>query len=151
MGVPEGGGTMRRYLVVANQTLAGEALLHEIRAAHGAGDCEFHVVVPATPPQDHLTWTEGQARTIAAERLKDALHRFGSIGADTTGEIGDSKVILAILDAIREQPAFDGIIMSTLPVGMSRWLRQDIVHRVERQTGLPVTHVIGQPEPAAAI
>ena len=40
---------MRRYLVVANQTLGGEELWAAIRERMGAGDCHFHLVVPATP------------------------------------------------------------------------------------------------------
>ena len=40
---------MRRYLVVANQTLGGEELWAVIRERIGGGDCHFHLVVPATP------------------------------------------------------------------------------------------------------
>jgi hypothetical protein len=40
---------VRRYLVVANQTLGGEELLSAIRERMAAGDCHFHLVVPATP------------------------------------------------------------------------------------------------------
>jgi hypothetical protein len=40
---------VRRYLVVANQTLGGEELWAAIRERMGAGDCHFHLLVPATP------------------------------------------------------------------------------------------------------
>ena len=40
---------MRRYLVVANQTLGGEELWAAIRERMASGDCHFHLVVPATP------------------------------------------------------------------------------------------------------
>ena len=40
---------MRRYLVVANQTLGGEELWAAIRERMAGGDCHFHLVVPATP------------------------------------------------------------------------------------------------------
>jgi hypothetical protein len=40
---------MRRYLVVANQTLGGEELLAAIRERIAGGECHFHLVVPATP------------------------------------------------------------------------------------------------------
>jgi GABA permease len=36
---------------------------------------------------------------------------------------------------------FDEIIVSTLPTHVSRWLHQDLPHRLERKTQLPVTHV----------
>jgi hypothetical protein len=40
---------MRRYLVVANQTLGGEELWRAIRERITGGDCHFHLLVPATP------------------------------------------------------------------------------------------------------
>jgi hypothetical protein len=40
---------VRRYLVVANQTLGGEELWTAIRERMASGDCHFHLVVPATP------------------------------------------------------------------------------------------------------
>jgi hypothetical protein len=40
---------VRRFLVVANQTLGGEELWAAIRERMEAGDCHFHLVVPATP------------------------------------------------------------------------------------------------------
>jgi hypothetical protein len=40
---------VRRYLVVANQTLGGEELWAAIRERVAAGDCHFHLLVPATP------------------------------------------------------------------------------------------------------
>ena len=36
-------------LVVANQTLAGDQLLGQLRERMGAGPCHFHVLVPASP------------------------------------------------------------------------------------------------------
>ena len=40
---------VRRYLVVANQTLGGDELWAAIRERMAGGDCHFHLVVPATP------------------------------------------------------------------------------------------------------
>jgi hypothetical protein len=40
---------VRRYLVVANQTLGGEELWAAIQERMAGGDCHFHLVVPATP------------------------------------------------------------------------------------------------------
>ncbi len=138
---------MRRYLVVANQTLGGDHLVERIRACMADGPARFHLLVPATHPQDHATWTEGQASVLAERRLQAALDRFRQLGADVIGGVGDNEPMAAIDDVLREQ-TFDEIILSTLPAGASRWLRQDLPHRVERHTGIPVTHVVGQPEPA---
>jgi cell pole-organizing protein PopZ len=138
---------MRRYLVVANQTLGGQHLAETVRGCLAAGPSRFHVVVPATVPQDHAVWTEGEAHALAQQRLEAALDRFRSLGAEVEGEVGDERPLEAIADAVREHQ-FDEIILSTLPPGLSRWLRQDLPHRVERQFDLPVRHVIGEAEPA---
>jgi len=132
---------MRRYLVVSNQTLGGAALAAKIRAALEEGPSEFHIVVPATAPS-HFAWSEGEARAIATERLESALRWFSSVGATATGEVADEHPLYAIRDAMREQQ-IDEIIISTLPPGTSRWLRQDLPRRVGREFGLPVTHVVG--------
>jgi hypothetical protein len=136
---------MRRYLVVANQTLGGEHLAEKIRACLAAGPSRFHIVVPATQPQEHAVWTEGEARAIAAQRLERALARFRDLGAEAEGEIGDEAPLQAIADAFRERN-FDEIILSTFPPGLSRWLRQDLPHRVERTFDVTMTHLVGEPE-----
>jgi hypothetical protein len=138
---------MRRYLVVANQTLGGEHLSEKVRACLAAGPARFHILVPATQPADHAVWTEGEARALAQRRLEQALERFREMGADVEGEVGDEAPLEAIADAVREE-TFDEIILSTLPPGLSRWLRQDLPHRVERTFDVPVTHVVGETEEA---
>jgi hypothetical protein len=136
---------VRRYLVVANQTLGGEHLAAAIRTRHQEGPAKFHVVVPATHPQDQATWTEGEARANAERQLSTALERFREMGTDVDGEVGDESPLQAIGDAIGAE-TYDEIILSTLPAGASRWLRQDLPHRVERSFGLPVTHVTAAAE-----
>lgn len=136
---------MRRYLVVSNQTLSSEALVEKIRSCLAAGPSHFHVVVPATHARDHATWTEGHDRALARQRLESALDRFAELGADADGEVGDARPLDAIRDAVRDRPPFDEIILFTLPPGLSRWLHQDLPHRVERTLGMPVTHVVAEP------
>jgi hypothetical protein len=138
---------MRIYLVVANQTLGGEHLITKVREHMAAGSCRFHVVAPATPPSDHA-WTDGEARALAQSRLNAALARFRDLGAEVDGAVGDQNPLLAIGDALRGE-RFDEIILSTLPPGASRWLKLDLPRRAADRFGLPVTHVLGAPEPAA--
>jgi hypothetical protein len=133
---------VRRYLVVANQTLAGAALAAKVKQAQADDEAEFHIIVPATAPT-HTAYSEGEARAVAAERLERALEWFSSAGAKATGEVVDEHALYAIGDALREQ-AFDEVIISTLPKGMSKWLKQDLPRRARREYGLPVTHVIGE-------
>jgi hypothetical protein len=137
---------MRRYLVVANQTLGGEALLAAIKERIEAGPCAFHLVVPATPPHEQLAYTERRARDLAQERLERMLARLAGLPAQFTGEVGDPSPMLAIADALLVTH-IDEIILSTLPTGVSRWIHQDLPRRVERRFELPVTHIVGEREP----
>jgi hypothetical protein len=140
---------MPTYLIVANQTLGGAELLDKVAELHAAGSCEFHLVVPATVPKEHLTWTEGEARTIAARRLDEGLTRLRSVGASVDGEVGDASPVLAVDDALRHRTV-DGVIVCTLPIGMSRWLKLSLPDRIERKHKVPVTHLVIQPETTEA-
>jgi len=131
---------MRRCLIVANQTLRSPQLREEVLRRRDAGDHEFHVVVPATHAHGTALWTEGQALAHAREALDDALGHFRADGIDATGEVGDADPVLAVNDVIARQ-GVDEIIVSTLPLGVSKWLKRDLPHRLERRFGLPVTHV----------
>lgn len=136
---------MRRYLVVANQTLASGELTEEIRKWSAVGPCSFYIVVPATPPKDQLTWTEGEATAIARDRLDRALTRLRELEVEADGDVGDPNPLQAIAEVLQDS-SFDEIVLSTLPPGISKWLGQDLPHRVQRKFDLPVTHVIGQPD-----
>ena len=136
---------MHRYLVVANQTLGSEQLAGKVRACLADGPCRFHVLVPATHPRDHYVWTEGNDKAIARERLEAALGRMRELGAEADGEVGDPAPLQAIRDVQTRGLEFDEIILVTLPPGPSRWLRQDLVHRLTRTMTIPVTHLIAEP------
>ncbi|HEV8565003.1 MAG TPA: hypothetical protein VGR41_08805 [Actinomycetota bacterium] len=138
-----------RYLVVANQTLAGGHLLSKLRQLGARETCRFHVLVPATPPSDHV-WTEGEAIDVAQRRLDTALDRFRELDAEVDGEVGDARPFQAIADVFQRGETFDGIVLSTLPPKLSRWLKLDLPHRVESTFGLPVIHVVGSQEDVSA-
>jgi hypothetical protein len=136
-----------RYLIVANQTLAGGHLTAKVRELHERSPSSFYIVVPATLPHDHM-WSEGEARDIARRRLESALALLRGIGVEAEGEVGDERPTYAIRDVMNDH-AFDEIIVSTLPPGASRWLKHDLPHKIEVEFGLPVTHLVGQAEPVA--
>ena len=60
---------MRRYLIVANQTLTGPHLMSEVASRQGAEPSRFHVVVPATRSHAGAMWTEGEERARARRQL----------------------------------------------------------------------------------
>lgn len=146
---------MRRYLIVANQTLGGEALSRAVRERVGSGPCEFWVVVPATPVvhlepaylaapvmggMPAVQGTPAEAREHARTRLDAALTRLRALGAVVDGEVGDADPVRAATSAAGVR-SFDEIIVSTLPTRLSRWLRQDLPHRLEHKLHLPVAQV----------
>jgi hypothetical protein len=140
---------MRRYLVVANQTLGGEHLIAHMRELVAEEPCHFHVCVPASHADGHATWTEGAANAVARRRLDAALVRFAALDPEVTGEVGDASPLEAIRDCIRAD-TYDGIVLSTLPSGASRWLRQDLPRRIEKSIPVPMVHVVSDPEPVVA-
>ncbi|MFN0030206.1 MAG: hypothetical protein ACKV2O_23895 [Acidimicrobiales bacterium] len=137
---------MRQYLVVAHQTLEAAELLEVMRERFNENPCLFHLVVPPTHDGQGLSWTEGRARTAAAHNLDNALLRFLAEGLPVSGEVGDANPVYAVLDVLRRDgpKAFDGVIVSTLPHAMSRWIRLDAPNRIRRNTTLPVTHVVSR-------
>jgi hypothetical protein len=136
---------MPTYLIVANQTIGGAELLDKITELSAAGPCDFYLVVPATAPKEHLTWTEGEARTIAARRLEEGLARLREAGVTVEGEVGEASPVMAVDDALRHRDV-DHVIVCTLPIGMSRWLKLSLPNRIERKHKVPVTHLVVQPE-----
>jgi hypothetical protein len=134
---------MRRYLVVANRTVCGEHLLHHMRdlADRGPDGARFDVVVPATPAPHSGGWTEGESEHAAKLRLVDALEKFEAAGIHVEGSVGDANPVLAVLDACRRTD-YDGIVLSTLPAGPSRWLKRDLPKRITRAVNVPLEHVV---------
>jgi GABA permease len=132
---------MRRYLVVANQTLDSDALWDWLVSRVKEGPSALHVLVPVTHPSG--SWTDTSVCRQAEERLREAEAHFAGLGAaEVTGEVGDVSPFRAVDDVlIREE--FDEIVVSTLPPGPSRWLKLDAVHRIRvAHPDVPVSHVI---------
>jgi hypothetical protein len=138
---------MRTILVVGNETLDSPTLADALAERIAAGPCRVHVLVPATPSREHAFWTEGQALSAAHERLDRLLLSMADADAVVTGQVGDASVLAAVDDALLHD-RYDEIILSTWPPGVSRWIRQDLPHRLARHTDLPVHHVVAAPADA---
>jgi hypothetical protein len=131
---------MRHYLVVANQTLKQPELTEKIRTCSEAGPCDFFLLVPATRTHGPVRWTPADAYAVARRRLESALERFRALGVDIVGDVGDPSPVVAIGELLRRR-SFDALVLSTLPVGPSQWLRGDVPARIEQLFGIPVTLV----------
>jgi hypothetical protein len=128
-------------LVVAHQTAATAGLLDAVRERAQRGPATFHLVVPQQPHGIHKVVDPQDAGVEEARRaLARALPKLSeAAGQEVTGSIGDAEPLMAIQDAIN-LGEYDEIIISTLPLGISRWLKLDLVSKA-RGLGLPVTHV----------
>jgi hypothetical protein len=140
---------MKRVLIVANETSAGRHLRDEVSRLIADGAQRFTLLVPATRPRGTLTWTEGSARALAHQRMDRAIEALRDLGAEFEGVVGDQRPMDAVMEILRTRE-FDEIVVSTLPHGISHWLRIDLPARVARQSGLPVHHIVGAPEESRA-
>jgi GABA permease len=140
---------MRHYLVVANQTLRHPELTEKIQACIAAGPCDFYLLVPATRVHGPLQWTPADAVAVARRRLQGAVQRFRALGAVVVGDVGDPSPVVAIGELLRRR-SFDALILATLPVGPSQWLRHDVPARIQRLFNIPVDLVTPTLDLAAA-
>ena len=138
---------MRRYLVVAHQTLASRELLETMKAKTAEEDTTFYLLVPIYHGEPGLTWTEGHDRAVARRRLDEARLRMTAEGVTVAGEVGSDSPVDSVDEVLRRvgPENFAGIIVSTLPRNVSKWLKLDVPSRIQRKTALPVHHLIGHP------
>jgi hypothetical protein len=121
-------------LVVANETVLGEALLDRVRARAQEGPVSFLIV----SPQSDLS---RGSQPEAERRLRAALAVLRSEGIDVHGQIAHPDPYTAAMQAVADERT-DEIIVSTFPGARSGWLRRDLVGRLRSETGLPVDHVV---------
>jgi nucleotide-binding universal stress UspA family protein len=136
---------MSRYLVVTHQTALSPALQRKVSALVAEDPAaEFAVLVPEAPGPP-LTW-EGETVDVARQRAEAArtlLEEKAQARVVRTA-VGAPEPLQAIADELRAQPGYDTLVICTLPPGVSRWLKLDLVHRAERKFGLRVIHVVAE-------
>lgn len=150
---------MGRYLIIANQTLGGKELERRIRDRIEGSHGRFHVLVPTIEPEFEAdAWIPADpafgisgVRTGASEAMEDArrrsrhrleriLDKIRSLGGKAQGDVVGPDP-LAALDDILERETFEEILVSTLPAGLSKWLKMDLPSRISRRVDVPVTTV----------
>ena len=128
-------------LVLANQTMGAQALLERLKAKAAERDTLFIVVVPQDGGHGHHT---GEART----RLRETLRSFREAGLIAAGTIGNPDAYQAAKNALASFRV-DDVVISTLDAARSRWLRGNLIERVQEHSGKPVEHIeAGEPAPA---
>lgn len=131
-------------LVVANRTTNSDALIAELRReadAEPEGRARLFVfVVP-------LEGGEGVAHKRARARMDQVVDRARAADLLAAGMTGDPDPYTATMNALGFFDV-DDIVISTYPETRSGWLRADLIERVGKASGKPVTHIVSQPEDA---
>ena len=134
---------MASVLVVANRTAESPELLDALRARSVQGPCEFTLLIPSTP--QGITWAaDMHAGGERAEQHRQAfIDELREEGLNVVeAKVGDPDPLAAICDECNFGD-YDELIVSTLPLRVSKWLHLDLPRKAGAATGLPVTHVIG--------
>ena len=136
---------MGRYLVVAHQTADSPTLIKKVRELlAGDPEAEFVVLTPRRP----ITMTmalggeKRSATQVAIWRARRTAQRLRTAGATVvSARLGSFDPLQAIDDELLFGE-FSGVIISTLPHGLSAWLHIDLPAKVKhRWPGLDVIQV----------
>ncbi len=124
-----------RTLVVANQTVGGQALIDQLKQLAEEGRRRFIVISPQS----------GEDGGGAPQRLAAMLERLEQEGLEAIGQVGHPDPYTAINTAL-DFYGVDEVVISTFPETRSGWLRGDLVGRVRTTTSKPVHHVVSEGE-----
>ncbi len=136
---------MKTILVVANETLGGRSLIEAVRTRVAQDHVRFVLAVPQNRPRAGLVIYADAVFDAAQARVDLALGFVHAEGIDAVGEVADPDPYTATMDAVREYNP-DEIIISTYPHTRSGWMRHDLLERVRQASGLPVEHVVADPD-----
>jgi predicted deacetylase len=130
----QGADAEKNVLVIANETIVGEALLEKIRARAAQGPAAFLLISPQSD-------ASASAHPDAERRLRRALTVLRGEGIEAHGQVAHPDPFTAAVQAVQDE-RIDEIIVSTFPgEKTSSWLRGDLVNRLRKHTSLPVEHV----------
>jgi hypothetical protein len=132
-----------RYLIVTHQTARSPELQQKVADLIAQdSSAEFAILVPESSPHD-LSW-EGEHIDVARQQAEAAHYvleqKVGAKVVRTTAGVEDP--IKAIEAELKGHQDYDTLVICTLPVGRSRWLRRDVIHNAQKKFGMPVIHVI---------
>ena len=86
----------------------------------------------------------GPAHSRAESRLTQMIQKIESVGGRAEGEVGGPDPATAVEDALQRLECSE-VIISTLPAGISSWLKTDLPERISSMTDAPVTTIEADP------
>jgi hypothetical protein len=119
-----------RVLIVANRTASTPRLIEAVRRRAQASPCEFALLIPDVTDRKAADWTLETAQRLLRPAARTSVE----------GLVGGPDPFESVREAVQDRN-FDEIIISTLPKRVSKWLRRDLIGRVEG-LGLPVTAIV---------
>ncbi len=119
---------------MANRTASTPRLLEAIRRRAEASPCEFALLIPDVTDRKTADWTLETAQRLLQPATRGRVE----------GLLGGPEPYESVKAAVRGGN-FDEIIISTLPTGVSKWLRRDLPRRVQA-LGMPVTVITAERE-----
>ena len=119
-----------RILIVANRTASTSRLIEAVRRRAEATPCEFALLIPDVTNRKAADWTLETAQRLLRPAARGRVE----------GLVGGPDPFESVRAAV-QRGDFDEIIISTLPRKVSKWLRRDLIRRVEG-LGLPVTAIV---------
>jgi nucleotide-binding universal stress UspA family protein len=126
----------KNILVIANVTATSDELCSILIERAKQELVAFTILVPAT--------SAAGGHAAAQEQVEAAVARLREAGLEASGSVGDRDPIVAISEAW-DPRHYDEIVMSTLPIGASKWLRAGLPERISKLTGTLVTHIVSEP------
>ncbi len=132
--------TRQTILVVARDTLTTQGLIESVRELGDTGLWRFTILSPVT----------SDVEAVAAERRQRvALSALEAQGIPADGRVVQGDALQSIAQAAKDADAQE-ILFATYDIGRSEWLRQDLVDRTRKATGLAVSHLTMAPGQATA-
>lgn len=135
---------MARILVIANRTLHGSHLGAAIkrRVAAATAPTQVHIVVPHSEHTGGMGPTEGDDDAVN-ERIAVAAQQYLLAGAEQVShELLGEDPVEAATQVLARGDHYDEILVSTFPLGPSRWLGREVPQRLARAVDCPVTHLV---------
>ena len=120
----------QNVLIVAHKSVATPSLVDEVRSRTDAGPCRLALLIPDADDPAVAAWTLRRARRMLSK----------SVGVPVDGIVAEGEDPYAGIAAALRDGDYDEVLLSTLPEGGSRWLRDDLPARV-RELGVNVTVV----------